>query len=220
MPRLLSAACAPHLAEAIIELAQCKAKYHSTPRREPQEIGEIEEASWHVQPTRLALYRDAEENLTLQAPPAIEEAIGKRGVRIHFAPVAAWHMVTVGEHWAAGNWFEIQGPAGLDLVIGPHALSLSCGLRWWSFRLEPAVQLALRRICREVVRIISSPLAIYLADGWEPIDAVMEGATIDEIVAQLHTSLGPPKPSRTMLTENVKGQATDLAYYLDTFADL
>ena len=63
-------------------------------------------------------------------------------------------------------------------------------------------------------------MAIYLADGWEPIDAVMEGATIDDIVAHLHDTLGPPKATLAMLTDNVKGQATDLAYYLDSFADL
>ncbi len=82
------------------------------------------------------------------------------------------------------------------------------------------MQLAIRHVCQEFARVVGSPLAIYLADGWEPIDASVEGRTIEEIVEQLHATLGSPIPTLTMLSENTIGQATHFAYYLDTFADL
>jgi len=50
--------------------------------------------------------------------------------------------------------------------------------------------------------------------------SLIEGATIEEIVAQLGTKLGPLEPALTVLGEDTAGDAVRDAYYLDTFADL
>lgn len=129
LPHQLSGARAPRLAEAIIDLTMREAEHYGKRSTKQPTLDDFNKEGWFVQPTRLALYRDTEGNLTLQAPPPIEGDTGTGFVRVHLAPVAAWRMVRVEEYRAAGNWFEIQGPAGLDLVIGSHALDLSGSIR-------------------------------------------------------------------------------------------
>ncbi len=220
LPRLLSAARAPQLVHAIGEFAHYINEYRATQGELRTMAYDVTDTTWHVDPTSIPLYRDAVGNLTLQAPPPIEEEIGPGRHRVRFAPVAARRTVSMEEYWAAGNLFDVAGPAGIGLDIGPHALRLTCGPRWWPFLAEPAVQLATRRVCHELARVVGSPLAIYLADGYTLMDAIMEGATIEQIVAQLSAKLGPPEPALTMLDEETTGDEIRDAYYLDTFADL
>lgn len=219
LPHRLSAARAPRLAEAIIELTMRGAEYYGKRDTKQPTLDDLNEENWFVQPTRLALYRDIAGNLTSQMPPVIERKIGPNRWRGHLAPVAAWRMVSVKEYWAAGNWFDVQGY--INLAIGPHALGLSCSLRWWTFLTASAMQAATRRVCQEVARLFGSPLAIYVFDARTPIDAIVKGSTIEEIVAQLHAKLGRPGPALTVLDdESMPDNGGRDTYYLDTFAGL
>ena len=139
LPQLLGFAHAPLLARAIAEFDRrtneyMVARYQTTPR-----IPTVAEQAWTVSPTRLPLYRDTTGALTLEERPAMYEDIGTGGRQIHFAPVAAWRTVGVREYWALEKRLEADGPAGLMLTIGPHALDISCGLRWGIFLMEPIV---------------------------------------------------------------------------------
>lgn len=220
LPQLLSAARAPHLVQAIEEFAHHINEYYATQGETQTVIYDVADTTWHVDPTSLPFYRDAVGDLTPQAPPPIEEEIGQGRHRVRFAPVVARRTVSMEEYWAAGNVFDVAGPAGIGLDIGPYALRLTCGPRWWPFLAEPTIQLATRRVCHELARVVGSPLAIYLADGWSALDAILEGATIEQIVVQLHAKLGPSQPNLTVLGEDTAGDAMRTAYYLDTFADL
>jgi len=220
LPRLLSAARAPQLVHAIGEFAHYINEYRTTQGELRTMAYDVTDTTWHVDPTSIPLYRDAVGDLIPQALPPIEEEIGPGRHRVRFAPVAARRTVSMEEYWAAGNLFDVAGPAGIDLDIGPHALRLTCGPRWWPFLAEPAVQLATRRVCHELARVVGSPLAIYLADGYTLMDAIVDGLTIEQIAAQLHADLGPPRPALTVLDEETTGGEIRDAYYLDTFADL
>jgi len=138
---------------------------------------------------------------------------------MHPAPTAAWRMLSMEENWATGNYFEIEGKY-IRLAIGPRTLELSRALRWWTFLAEPAIQAATRRVCHEVARVVGSPQALYFSDRHDPIDAIIKGATIEEIVTEFRVKLGPPKPALTVLGEDTLVDAVRDAYYLDTFADL
>jgi len=218
LPHRLSAACSPHLSEAIIELMTCKAEYYSKYEAKRPTLDDFSEGGWYVQPTRLALYKDETGNLTPKMPQPVEEDTGTGFVRVFLPPVAAWRTLSVEENWAAGNWFDVQGYIGL--AIGPCTLALSCWPRWWTFLTAPKVQEVTRRVCYELARVVGSPQALYLADCWDPIDAIIAGATIEQIVAQLHAGLGAPEPALTVLSEDTAGDAIRDAYYLDSFADL
>ena len=133
LPRLLSAACVPHLAEAIIDLETCEAEHYGKRDRKLPTLDDFNEDCWFVQPMRLALYRDDAGNLTSKVPPPIVssgariEALRKRQpgvVWMHSPPVVAWRTLNVKENWAAGYCFDIDGHAGPNLSIGPRALGL------------------------------------------------------------------------------------------------
>ncbi len=221
LPDRLSAARAPHLTRAIAEFDRRTNEYLVAQYQAQPDIREVAEQTWIVYPTRLPLFRDATGALTLEEPPATYEDIGAGSRQIHFAPVAAWRTVGADEYWALEKPVEVDGPAGLNLTIGPHALSIYCWLRWGIFLSEPILQSSLRRVCYELARAVGSPLAIYTSDARTPIDAIMDGSTIEQIVAQLHADPGPPRPIFPVIGKGSAPNDSDRdGYYLDTFADL
>ncbi len=221
LPQVLGAARAPHLTHAIAEFDRRTNEYMMARYQIPPRFPNVAEQAWNVSPTQLPLYRDATGALTLVEPPAMHEELGKRGQQIHFAPVDAWRTVGMAEWWALEKPLEADGPAGLMLTIGPHALDISCWLRWGIFLTEPTLLSALRYVCYELSRVVGSPLAIYTSDTRTPIDAIAEGSTIVEIVAQLRASLDTLRPILSVLDKDSALDNSDHdAYYLDTFADL
>lgn len=221
LPQLLSPEHAPRLADTIAEFDRQANEYMVVKHQLPPGFYRAAEQTWTVCPTRLPLFKDTTGALTLEEPPATYEDIGAGSRQIHFSPVAAWRTVGVEEWWAMKKPVEVDGPPGLNLTIGPHTLQLYCWLRWGIFLSEPTLQLALRRVCHEFALVVGSPMAIYVSDARTPIDAIVDGLTIEEIVAQLCAGLDTLRPILSVIDKDSALDNSDHdAYYLDAFADL
>ncbi len=217
----LSPEHAPRLADTIAEFDRQANEYMVVKHQLPPGFYRAAEQTWTVCPTRLPLFKDTTGALTLEEPPATYGDIGAGSRQIHFSPVAAWRTVGVEEWWALEKLVEVDGPIRPGLSIGPRALGLHCWLRWGVFLSEPTLRLSLRRICHELARAVGSPLALYSSDARTPIDAIMDGSTIEQIVAQLHADPGPPRPIFPVIGKGSAPNDSDRdGYYLDTFADL
>src|SRR5438874_9535207 len=99
-------------------------------------------------------------------------------------------------------------------------------MRWGLFLTDQRLQLAFRRVCYELARLLDSPAAVYAPDSaWAAslaYDLPYEGYTLQEIIARLGERHGPPAPSigaiYTVLDDG--GTWRGDGYFVDTFADL
>jgi hypothetical protein len=225
LPQRLNPEAAPGLTRAIADLARAvndadAAYERENPRANPQSPLSADEP-WGVKPPSEPLYRGVGGQLTTErqarvyvpVPPALRQ----RMPHVHWeewkhpGPVG-WRQVPVVTAWERQETIEVHGPAGLWLNFGPHACDLSGGIvRWWSFLDDPLQQLAMRRICQQVASLLDSPVVIYVSELWDVRSTIMEGRSIEEILAHLQSRHGPPAESLAALRDD----QTRLGYFID-----
>ena len=127
------------------------------------------------------------------------------------------------EVWASGGPIELAGPHNLHLGLFRQGCELSDSTRWQAFLGDQPRQLALRRCCYELARILGSPSAIYVPDDAGVV--LWDGLPYEQIPAWLHEWYGSPPPTLSVVTTArplAPFSARDFGgerYFIDTFAD-